>query len=128
VKVVVDGQEFIHQVTKLHQVGVNYKRVSIALGPHFNDLEQSKYKQSLAKAVIATQLSLRLAGFATDLDRHGGNIKIEGNTIHHFDLGAMNLAPISDEDKHFTGKIIGETVLGLAQGEKIEPSWISSLI
>lgn len=45
--------------------------MTIAPGEHFNDLKASSYKTALAKAMIITQLSLRLAGFNTDLDRHG---------------------------------------------------------
>ena len=113
----VDGYCFTHQVTKLQKTGNNFKRVTIAPGEHFNDLKDSPYKQAIAKAMVVTQISLRLAGVNTDLDRHGGNIKVHENTITHFDFGAMNTTPLTTEDKTITGKILAEAVIAVSKGK-----------
>ena len=127
VRVVVGDNEFTHQVTILQKTGDNYKRVSIADGKHFNDLENSPYKQALAKAMVATQLSLRLAGFNTDLDRHGGNIKVHDNTITHFDFGAMNVTPITDEDKIAIGTVLAEAMIAVTKGIDFTKALLTSI-
>ena len=104
-------------MTKLQETGDSFKRVTIAHGEHFNDLNDSPYKQAIAKAMVITQISLRLAGFNTDLDRHGGNIKVQGNTITHFDFGAMNTTPLTTEDKKITGQILAEAVIAVSKGK-----------
>lgn len=111
VKVRCKDEAFTHKVTRLVQHGEQYKRVEIAQGEHFNDLPDSPRKVALAKAMLATQISLRLAGIHTDLDRHGGNIKVAGNDINHFDFGAMYVDPITIEDKKALGKALAQTVL-----------------
>ncbi|MFZ4761931.1 MAG: M48 family metalloprotease [Alphaproteobacteria bacterium] len=112
-----DGKnyEFIHHVTNLWEIGENFKRVSIAHGIHFNDLpdsttEDTSFKQAAAKAMLATQLSLRFSGIKTDLDRHGGNIKINEGCLSHFDLGAMNITPLTIEDRVSTGRILAQVM------------------
>ena len=127
VRVFVDQVMFVHQVMPLYQTGVGFKRVGIASGEHFNDLPTSFRKQALAKAMIATQLTLRLAGLATDLDCHGGNVKIQENTISHFDFGAMNMQPISEEDKRITGIIIAKTVLAVINGESFTKALVNNI-
>lgn len=117
IQVHIDEYCFIHKVTNLQKTGDNFKRVTIAPGEHFNDLINSPKKQAIAKAMVITQISLRLAGFNTDLDRHGGNIKIQGNTITHFDFGAMNTTPLTTEDKTITGKILAEVVIAVSEGK-----------
>lgn len=102
--------QFTNQVAKFNARGTQFKRVAIAHGSHFNDLPKSSYKEAAAKAVLITQLSLRLSGINTDLDRHGGNIRIEGNVINHFDFGAMNTKPISQDDKRITGKVLAQAI------------------
>ncbi len=120
-----DGRayEFTHNVTTLIEHGDNFKRVTIAPGAHFNDLpeetaEDVSYKKAAAKAVIAAQLSLRLSGINTDLDRHGGNIKVHEGTISHFDFGAMNIVALTPEDKAATGKILAQAIKDAGIGRK----------
>lgn len=127
VRVLVDQMMFTHQVMPVYQTDVAFKRADIASGEHFNDLPTSPHKQALAKAMIATQLSLRLAGLATDLDRHGGNVKVQNNTLFHFDFGAMNLHPISDEDKKCTGILIADTVLAVINGDSFIEALLSNI-
>lgn len=127
VRVLVGEYEFTHEVTQLQKTGDNYKRVTIAQGEHFNDLKSSSYKTALAKAMIVTQLSLRLAGCNTDLDRHGGNIKVKGTTITHFDFGAMNLSPITQEDKRITGKILAQILIAVNQGEEFSKALLTTI-
>ncbi|MFI4963337.1 MAG: hypothetical protein ACHP6H_05720, partial [Legionellales bacterium] len=127
IKVRVGPYYFTHQVTQLNKIGANFKRADIAPGVHFNDLNPSPYKEAIAKAMIVTQLSLRLAGVNTDLDRHGGNIKIQGTTIAHFDFGAMNLAPLTEEDKTVTGWVIAETLNAVVNGEPFAKALLTQI-
>ena len=120
--------QFTHQVAKFLGRGEAFKRIEIASGQHFNDLEYSEYKKSIAKAMIVCQVSLRLAGINTDLDRHGGNIKVEGSLITHFDFGAMNLEPITREDKIITGKVLAQAVYAVAKnGENFSDALLTSI-
>ncbi|KTD55265.1 heat shock protein HtpX [Legionella sainthelensi] len=127
IRVVVGTNQFTHEVTQLQKIGDNFKRVTIAPGEHFNDLKTSPYKTALAKAMVVTQLSLRLAGFNTDLDRHGGNIKIQGNTITHFDFGAMNLSSITEEDKRITGKILAQILIAVFKGDAFSDALLTTI-
>ncbi len=127
VKVLVGSYQFTHEVTTLQKIGDNFKRANIASGEHFNDLENSPYKSALAKAMVVTQLTLRLAGFPTDLDRHGGNVKIKDNQIAHFDFGAMNIEPITQEDKLITGKILAKTLFAVQGGEDFSEAFLNSI-
>jgi len=77
-----------------------------AEGKHFLDIPDNKknldYKRAVAKAIAAFELSLIVRGLPFDDDRHGGNCKIDGNTISHFDFGGMMLKlPSDDELKQF---------------------------
>ena len=120
--------QFTHQVTKFLARGEIFKRIEIAPGQHFNDLENSAYKTAIAKAMIVTQLTLRLAGINTDLDRHGGNIKVEGSVITHFDFGAMNLEEITTEDKISTGRVLAQAIYAVARnGENFSDALITSI-
>lgn len=123
----IDKYFFIHKVTTLQKTGDNFKRATIAPGEHFNDLQNSPHKQAIAKAMVLTQISLRLAGFNTDLDRHGGNIKIDGNTITHFDFGAMNTTPLTREDKTITGKILAEVVIAVSKGKDFTKALLNQI-
>lgn len=127
VKVIVGDWVFTNQVTTLLKTGNNFKRVSIAPGVHYNDLLPSDYKAAIAKAMVATQLSLRLAGMNTDLDRHGGNIKVQDQAINHFDFGAMNVKPISKEDKIITGKILAATMIDVSMGGSFIKAFLANI-
>lgn len=119
--------KFEHQVAEFKGRGDNFKRISIAQGTHFNDLAKSAYKEAVAKAVLVTQLSARLSAINTDLDRHGGNIKVAGNIITHFDFGAMNLEPITQEDKIITGKVLAQAIYAVFRGEDFMQSLLNSM-
>lgn len=120
----IGAYQFTNVVAPFIARGAGFKRIGIANGLHFhqydNDEDDGVYKKHLAKAVIVTQLSLRLSGINTDLDRHGGNILAEGSVITHFDFGAMNLEPITPEDKIATGRVLAQAIY--ATTEKTEGS------
>jgi hypothetical protein len=126
-RVLVGEYDFTHGVTTLQKTGENFKRVTIADGEHFNDLPNSPYKTALAKAMVAMQITLRLAGSNTDLDRHGGNIKIKENTISHFDFGAMNVTPITKEDKVITGRILAKTLIAVLKGGEFSKALLTNI-
>jgi hypothetical protein len=121
-----DGINYVfeHEVAELIQHGDGFKRSQIAPGIHFNGLpttthSERSFKKAVAKAMIAAQLALRLAGKATDRDRHGGNIKVEGQKIHHFDFGSMSLESITSEDHKVTGKIMAEVLADVSDGKPL---------
>lgn len=119
---------FTHIVTQLKKTGKNYKRTTIAPGKHFNELDDGPFKTSVAKAMFTTQLHLRLTARHTDLDRHGGNVKIEGNCITHFDFGAMNITPITQEDLMVTGTVIAKTLLRvLLRGQDLSQALLTAI-
>ncbi|MFA6301519.1 MAG: M48 family metallopeptidase [Legionella sp.] len=119
--------KFEHQVAEFKGRGTNFKRISIAQGEHFNDLSKSPYKEAIAKAVLVTQLSARLSAINTDLDRHGGNLKVTSNIITHFDFGAMNLDPITQEDKIITGKVLAQAIYAGFRGGDFMQSLLNSI-
>jgi len=118
--------DFTHKVMPMLSHGPKHKRVAIAEGIDFIELVKqegnSLYVQNIAKAVIAPQIISRFAGLPVDRDRHGGNIKINGNTIQHFDLGATELMLPTSEQKRALGKVVAQAVkdTGLKGGEFME--------
>jgi hypothetical protein len=113
---------FTHRVADLTEHGENYKRVSIAPGDDFERLKTKSpsYQRAVGYSVIAAQLSLRLAGMPVDRDRHGGNIKADGDVITHFDQGRTDLTPPSREHKEAVGRILANTLLDTAASMKLE--------
>lgn len=117
--------DFTHRVMPLLSHSAKHKRVAIAHGPHFNDLADDlehanpSYKQDAAIAVIAPQMIARFAGLPVDRDRHGGNIKLDNETIQHFDLGAMELVLPTTEQKQALGKVVAQAVkdVGIKGGD-----------
>jgi hypothetical protein len=137
VDVVQDGTSFrfTHVATDATIAGTDgsgYKTASVAQGLHFNELptatpEQRAYRTAVAQAMIVGHLSARLAGLPVDRDRHGGNIKIEGNRIYHFDYGAMELMPPSVEDRRALGRVLARTVRDSMSGRDFSSAIIANI-
>lgn len=127
IQVNVDGKLFTHKIAGHISHGNNHKRVKVAHGEHFNDLEDGDNKKAIAKAMIATQLTLILRGVNTDNDRHGGNIKIEDNVISHFDFGAMNITELTKEDRKLTGQVLALAILDSISGKDFTKSLLNHI-
>ncbi len=79
---------------ELIDYGKEFKITELAKGQHFNDLpiktlEEKAFKQAVAKAIFCVELSILLQGKEIDSDRHGAQVRIEGDNITMFDHGAM---------------------------------------
>lgn len=90
----VDGYNFNISTAALQNFGKEFKETEIAKGEHFLDLpagtaEEKKYRQAVARAVLATELHIWLRGGAYDYDRHGAQCRVSGSTIKMFDHGSI---------------------------------------
>ncbi|MEZ0223088.1 MAG: M48 family metallopeptidase [Alphaproteobacteria bacterium] len=90
----VDGYNFNISTAALQNFGKEFKETEIARGEHFLDLpagttEEMKYRQAVARAVLATELHIWLRGGAYDYDRHGAQCRVQGSTIKMFDHGSI---------------------------------------
>lgn len=93
--------------------GTEYKESSVAPGLDYNDLpaktdEQIRHKHDVAEAVVTAELYMILSGRRFDYDRHGSNLKVDGNTVTGFDFGGMALEPPTLEEKQLLGKALAE--------------------
>src|SRR5262249_33991491 len=61
--------------------------------------DERDYKRSLAKAYIAVEFIAHLSGEATDYDRHGDQMRVEGYKVGLFDHGAKALEPPTEAEK-----------------------------
>jgi len=112
--VTVDGAVVSFGVPSVIGVGEQHVLSIRAPGEHFIDLPASDEKRRLAKAIMAVELNNILSGRPFDNDRHGGNCRVEGGAVHHFDFGGMMLEDPSDSDL----KELGEAVVAAGIGAK----------
>ncbi|MEZ4749211.1 MAG: AarF/UbiB family protein [Bdellovibrionota bacterium] len=89
-----DGKPFEIHVARTLETGEGYRVMEEAKGVHFNDLpertaKQKARKRDIARAYVALEISRILRGEKFDHDRHGAQLKIDGNKIYLFDFGAM---------------------------------------
>lgn len=110
----VDGFHFEFSVPAVGEVGQRYRLMDQADGAHFLDLPDKpdtiERKRAIAKGIAAFELSLILRGLPFDDDRHGGNCKIKGNVISHFDFGGMMLEPPSDDELKQFGEVVANVL------------------
>lgn len=107
--------EFTNHVVPISQANDNLKRAELAEGEHFIDLpettpEERDYKRAAAKAMLTTVLGVRLGGLPADKDRHGGNVKVRGGTLGHFDTGAQELLMPTLAQKRALGTVLGTSL------------------
>ncbi|MFZ4541861.1 MAG: M48 family metalloprotease [Rickettsiales bacterium] len=104
--------QLTHRVAELVERGVDYKRVTVATGLDFKHLQDKpiSVQRAAGYSLLTTHLSLRLAGMPVDRDRHGGNVKLDGDIITHFDDGRTDLRPPTREQKILLGQILGSTM------------------
>lgn len=76
-----------------------YRLLEQAPGIHFNDLpKDSPLRTGIAKAILALELNNILSGSLFDSDRHGSQLRIDGNKIGLFDFGEMMLKAPNTSD------------------------------
>lgn len=95
--------------------GPEFRRMQKMKGPTFNDLpskapEESLHKRKIAKAILYVELRNILSGGAFCVDRHGRNMRIDGNSIGHFDHGAVH-AIVRDKSGHEVTPLAAEEAL-----------------
>jgi hypothetical protein len=89
------GQQFPVSTAIWRDHGPEFRRMQKMKGPTFNDLpsqtpEEALHKRKVAKAILYVELRNILSGGAFCVDRHGRNIRVDGNSIGHFDHGAVH--------------------------------------
>jgi hypothetical protein len=109
--IIVDGETFYFTVPPITHVGSEYFISELALGEHFIDLPESPRKHAIAKAILTLEIHGILSGEPFDNDRHGGNCRIHGQTIGHFDFGGMLLSRPEDHELADLGKAISTAAL-----------------
>lgn len=97
-RVFINEEEVNFHVPSVVATGKQFIISEKAPGPHFIDLPSGSEREKFAKAILALELNTILSGLPFDNDRHGGNCRIEGNTVYHFDFGGMMLESPSERD------------------------------
>lgn len=128
----VDEREFEFSVAEVLDAGKDFQLMKKALGDHFNDLpsktqKQKKIKQSLAEAYVALELNIILQGMEFDHDRHGAQMRVNGNQITLFDHGAMALEPPTTEERQVMAKAIFDALVAQSQGGDLAASLFQSI-
>ena len=81
------------------------------LGPHFNELEADSpsgalEKKKVAKAYLLTEFRNLLSGDRFDCDRHGYQLRVDGEQIGLFDHGGLALSSPTVSDKRKLAKVL----------------------
>lgn len=126
-RVFIHDHEVSFQVPALLDTGSQYIISEKAPGPHFIDLPPSPERTRFAKAILALELNTILSGLPFDNDRHGGNCRIDGNTIHHFDFGGMMLESPSEKDLQELSELVVSAGSGSSSIETFIERYFSHL-
>ncbi len=123
--VVVDGVEIRFQVAKNIVAGPGYRLMQKAPGLHFNDLgdaspEEKILRERIATANLVVVLDQILQGGAFDFDRHGEQVKVEGNLVTVFDFGGILLNPPSVRQKKLLGHVLVDGIISLLDGKDMD--------
>lgn len=94
--------------------GEEYRRQKEMPGVHFNDLpettnDEKSYKSDFAKAYLTLELINILKGKEFDPDRHGSQLKIDGENVGLFDHGALSFEVPTKKDKEGLVTLIANT-------------------
>ncbi|MBY0372010.1 M48 family metalloprotease [bacterium] len=111
----VDGHKFTFAPAKLLTHGEGYRFSQKAKGEHFNKLpestpEQQRYRKNLARAYVTLELIQVFSGEEFDHDRHGDQMRVDGETVILFDHGAMSLEPPTQKQRELLGKILAYAI------------------
>jgi hypothetical protein len=129
-KVVVDGSEYEFKVPNVTAVGPNFRLMDKAPGKHFRDIlkgPDEKQKRELAKGIAAVEINNILRGLPFDDDRHGGNCKIEGFQVSHYDFGGMMLEKPSDEELRVFSRLVLNAIEGSIQGKDFSDAYFNEM-
>jgi hypothetical protein len=96
--VTVGNKTYQFHVPAVESVGSTFRLMEKVEGEHFIDLKESDEKRNIAKAIAAFELSNIIKGLPFDDDRHGGNCKIVGDNINHYDFGGMRLEEPTEKE------------------------------
>lgn len=115
VTVQVGSRSFKFSTATVTDSGKNYRRMKKAEGVHFNDLpestaEEREFKSDLARAYLSLELQFILAGGEFDHDRHGAQMKVNGNEVVLFDHGAMALNPPTEQERKQMAEVVFESL------------------
>ena len=121
VKVSVDEQTFEFRSAQCLGMGSDFYLMNEMPGEHFSELENKS--KDLKLAILTLELNNILRG-VFDSDRHGGNYKIDGNSISHFDFKATRVASWSGKDYEQTADLLYQ----LIERRPDSPASVSSLL
>jgi hypothetical protein len=140
ISVAVDGYNFNISTAALQNFGKEFKETELAKGEHFLDLpagtpEEKKYRQAVARAVLAAELHIWLRGGAYDYDRHGAQCRVQGSTIKMFDHGSIpydteqkKIMLPTTQDKIVLGQVIASAyAMSKASGQPVMDVLIEKL-
>jgi hypothetical protein len=107
----VEGEKFNFNPVTVNEAGPGYRLMSLASGPHYNDLPSKtpldkSAKRKLGLAYHTLELSLILRGEYFDQDRHGGQMRVQDKNVQLYDFGAIELKEPSKEDLRDLGRLL----------------------
>lgn len=114
VTIKVGKRKFNFKTADWTATGEEYRRQKEMPGVHFNDLpettgDEKSYKSDFAKAYLTLELINILKGKEFDPDRHGSQLKIDGENVGLFDHGALSFEVPTKEDKEGLVTLIANT-------------------
>jgi len=123
-QVVIENDPVTLHVCKIIETGQDYQYIEKAPGKHFNDLPeenagQQAHKEHIALAYYAFELTSILRGRRFDNDRHGAQLRIEGNDIYLFDWGGMLLNDPTEQELNQLGETIFDICLAIQSGGQL---------
>jgi len=123
----VDGETFSFEVPDIINAGDQFFVSKLAQGEHFIDLPDSERKTKIAKAILALEIQAILSGKPFDNDRHGGNCRISGQTISHFDFGGMLLDQPGPEELRQLGQALTQAALSSKDMKEFVESYFAEV-
>lgn len=125
IQVTADGRTFECDAAAAPCAGKGWFLMEKMEGTHFAELpegtdEEKAHKQSLRKAILTLELHHILHG-TFDNDRHGGNIKVSGNSIRHFDFKATSLEQWSPQGYDQFARLLLSVIQNVGSPEELSP-------
>lgn len=111
----IDGETFDFTAPNVFAVGEAFFLMAEMPGEHFADLPEGTdaekaRKRKISMAILGVELRNILRG-TFDSDRHGGNEKIKGNRIGHFDFTGMSQVEWAQEGYDQLADMLVTTIL-----------------
>lgn len=126
------GQTFEFKVPHVSAYDDKYMLLDEAPGVHFLDLpegtaEQFSYKRNVAKAIASFELHRIFSGRYFDKDRHGGNCRVSGNIIFHFDFGALEMSEPTDSELKQLANILFDSLTQAGSEREFTSNYFENL-